>query len=84
MAGPTEAQNHSRYYLTTTTWSDVEITAASTIEDLKTATPQIVYTDTTDPRFAANWWAPEVWRVEDRWWYVQEVIVPGFKALDFT
>ncbi|RYP14591.1 hypothetical protein DL765_006262 [Monosporascus sp. GIB2] len=56
------------YYMTTTTWSNVEITTASTIEGLKTATPRVVYTDTTNPLFAKRWWAPEMWRVNDRWY----------------
>ena len=59
------AQRIPRYYLTSTTWSNLEITGASTIEGLKSATPQAIYQE-----FARNWWAPEIWRLDDRWWYV--------------
>lgn len=65
-----DAQRTPRYYLTSTTWSNLEITGASTIEGLKSATPQAIYQDKSDPRFARNWWAPEIWRLDDRWWYV--------------
>lgn len=45
------------YHLLTTTWSDIEITRATTLEGLKTATPTVVWTDTTASR-AGNFWAP--------------------------
>ncbi|KAH6646680.1 glycosyl hydrolase [Truncatella angustata] len=55
------------YYLTSTSWTDVEITSAATIEGLKTATPQVIYTDNTTER-SANWWAPELWQIDGTWY----------------
>lgn len=45
------------YHLLTTTWTDIEITRATTLEGLKTAKPTVVWTDTTASR-AGNFWAP--------------------------
>ncbi|KAF2458948.1 glycosyl hydrolase [Lineolata rhizophorae] len=55
------------YYLTTTTWSDIQITAAPTIEGLKTATPRTVWTD-NDPSRCCNVWAPEMHMIDGRWY----------------
>lgn len=55
------------YYLTSTSWSDVEITSASTIEGLKSAVPQVIYTDNSTER-GANWWAPEIWQIDGTWY----------------
>ncbi|EEB93566.1 hypothetical protein MPER_07754 [Moniliophthora perniciosa FA553] len=38
------------YYLTTTTWNDIQLTRAETIAGLKTATPKIIWTDSTPSR----------------------------------
>lgn len=35
------------YYLLTTTWSNVQITSATTISGLKSAAPKVVWTDST-------------------------------------
>lgn len=45
------------YYLTTTTWTNIQVTRATTIAGLKTATPKVVWTDSTTSR-AGNFWAP--------------------------
>ncbi|KAH7174078.1 glycosyl hydrolase [Fusarium flagelliforme] len=55
------------YYLTSTTWTDVRITAASTIEGLKTAESVVIWSDVSDPDRACNFWAPEIHKVGDRW-----------------
>ncbi|RPA79202.1 Arabinanase/levansucrase/invertase [Ascobolus immersus RN42] len=54
------------YYLTTTTWSDIQVARARTINELKTATFQTVWKDTTASR-CCNMWAPELHRVDGRW-----------------
>ncbi|KZP31059.1 glycoside hydrolase family 43 protein [Athelia psychrophila] len=47
------------YYLTTTTWTNIQISRGETIQDLIEATPKIIYTDTTASR-CCNVWAPEI------------------------
>ncbi|KAL1744782.1 glycoside hydrolase family 43 protein [Schizophyllum fasciatum] len=47
------------YYLMTTTWSDLQISRGATIQELKDATPKVVWTDTTAER-CCNVWAPEI------------------------
>jgi GH43 family beta-xylosidase len=42
------------YYLLTTTWVDVEITRATTLEGLKTATPKVVCHPLTRPSAAMS------------------------------
>lgn len=51
------------YYLTTTGWDHIEITRATTIAGLKTATPKRVWTDGTASR-CCNMWAPELHQVD--------------------
>jgi GH43 family beta-xylosidase len=46
------------YYLTTTTWTDVQITRATTLEGLKTGEVQVVWSD-SDPNRCCSVWAPE-------------------------
>ncbi|KAG8969939.1 hypothetical protein FRC05_000790 [Tulasnella sp. 425] len=55
------------YYLTTTTWTNVQITRATTVAGLKTATPKVVYTDSTSTR-CCNVWAPEIHKIDGKWW----------------
>ncbi|KXX78313.1 Extracellular exo-alpha-(1-_5)-L-arabinofuranosidase [Madurella mycetomatis] len=55
------------YYLTSTTWSNIVITASPTIEGLKTASPQVVWTDRNAAR-CCNVWAPEMHKVAGRWY----------------
>ncbi|KAH6645915.1 glycosyl hydrolase family 43 protein [Truncatella angustata] len=56
------------FYLMTTTWTDVEISRATTIAGLKTATKKVVYSTTTASR-CCNVWAPEV-HYFDGIWYI--------------
>ncbi|KAK0469927.1 Arabinanase/levansucrase/invertase [Desarmillaria tabescens] len=58
------------YYLTTTTWSNIQITRATTISGLKTATPKVVWSDSTSSR-CCNVWAPEIhWQPTEASWYI--------------
>lgn len=54
------------YYMTTTTWDNVQIARSRTIEGLKTAERKIVY-QSTDPSRCCNVWAPEIHWMGDRW-----------------
>lgn len=56
------------YYLLTTSWTDVEITRATTLNGLKTATPKVVYSTSTASR-CCNVWSPEV-HYFDGVWYI--------------
>ncbi|KAH7102693.1 Arabinanase/levansucrase/invertase [Auriculariales sp. MPI-PUGE-AT-0066] len=47
------------YYLTSTTWTNIQITRATTMAGLKTATPKVIWTDSTASR-CCNMWAPEI------------------------
>lgn len=55
------------YYLTTTTWKNIAITASPAIEGLKTATPKVVWSDNTPSR-CCNVWAPEMHKIDGRWY----------------
>ncbi|OJJ29801.1 hypothetical protein ASPWEDRAFT_122386 [Aspergillus wentii DTO 134E9] len=55
------------YYLLTTTWSDVEIARATTIEGLETATKKVAYSTSTASR-CCNVWAPEVHYLDGKWY----------------
>ncbi|KIY66548.1 glycoside hydrolase family 43 protein [Cylindrobasidium torrendii FP15055 ss-10] len=55
------------YYLTTTTWSNIQITRATTVGGLKTATPKVVWTDSTASR-CCNMWAPEIHWIDNAWY----------------
>ncbi|KAF5383690.1 hypothetical protein D9615_003620 [Tricholomella constricta] len=58
------------YYLTSTTWSNIKITRATTIAGLKTASPKTVWTDSTSSR-CCNLWAPEIhWQAAEGSWYI--------------
>lgn len=56
-----------QFYLTATSWTDVQLTGAASIEALKTATPVTIFSDRSDPARARNWWAPELHLVDGRW-----------------
>ncbi|KAJ7658106.1 glycoside hydrolase family 43 protein [Mycena rosella] len=61
------------YYLTTTTWTNIQITRATTIAGLKTATPKVVWTDSTASR-CCNVWAPEIhWKAAEGAWFIYYV-----------
>ncbi|RDW67377.1 glycoside hydrolase family 43 protein [Aspergillus mulundensis] len=55
------------YYLTTTTWSDVQITRATTLEGLKTGEVQVVWSD-TEPSRCCHLWAPEFHQIDGIWY----------------
>ncbi|KAL0579425.1 hypothetical protein V5O48_002596 [Marasmius crinis-equi] len=58
------------YYLTTTTWTNIQLTRATTIAGLKTATPKVIWTDSTSSR-CCNLWAPEIhWQANEGSWYI--------------
>ncbi|KAJ6591563.1 Arabinanase/levansucrase/invertase [Mycena vulgaris] len=59
------------YYLTTTTWTNIQITRAMTITGLKTAVPKIVWTDSTASR-CCNVWAPG-WKAAEGAWFIYYV-----------
>ncbi|CAG9982463.1 unnamed protein product [Clonostachys byssicola] len=65
------------YYLTSTSWTTVEITKARTIEGLKTAIPTVIYDDKSDPLRTRNWWAPEIWRLNGRWYVYFSTSING-------
>ncbi|KAI5780080.1 Arabinanase/levansucrase/invertase [Geopyxis carbonaria] len=70
------------YYLTTTTWSNIQILRATSIAGLKTATPQTVWTDSTSGR-CCNMWAPEMHRIDGRW-YIYYTAGPSGSTYDTT
>ncbi len=47
------------YYLMTTTWSNLQITRAKTLEGLKSGETKVVWTD-SNPSRCCNVWAPEL------------------------
>ncbi|KAL0953737.1 hypothetical protein HGRIS_004927 [Hohenbuehelia grisea] len=56
--------------LTTTTWSNIQITRATTVGGLKTASPKTIWTDKTASR-CCNIWAPEIhWQPNEGAWYI--------------
>ncbi|KAH8669565.1 arabinofuranosidase [Tricladium varicosporioides] len=56
------------YYLLTTTWTDVSISRATTLNGLKTSTKKVVYSTTTASR-CCNVWSPEA-HYFDGVWYI--------------
>jgi GH43 family beta-xylosidase len=55
------------YYLLTTTWTDIEISRATTIAGLEAATKKSVYSTSTPSR-CCNVWSPEVHYLGDTWY----------------
>jgi len=55
------------YYLLTTTWTNVAISRATTLNGLKTATKKVVYTTTTASR-CCNVWSPEAHYLNGAWY----------------
>ncbi|KAK2779451.1 hypothetical protein FQN52_002465 [Onygenales sp. PD_12] len=55
------------YYLTTTTWADVQLTRATTIEGLKTGESKVVWQD-SDPSRCCSVWAPELHEWDGIWY----------------
>ncbi|KAF2761120.1 arabinofuranosidase [Pseudovirgaria hyperparasitica] len=55
------------YYLTTTTYSNVQITRATTLEGLKDGETRTVFTP-DDPSRSCELWAPELHYIHGRWY----------------
>ncbi|KAK4234442.1 arabinofuranosidase [Achaetomium macrosporum] len=57
------------YYLMTTTWTNLQITRAKTLEGLKNGETKVVWTDTNSAR-CCNVWGPSFIRLTTRAWYI--------------
>ncbi|KAF8691015.1 Glycosyl hydrolases family 43, partial [Rhizoctonia solani] len=58
------------YLFSATTWSNIQITRATSMAGLKTATPKVVWTDSTSSR-CCNMWAPEIhWIAGQSSWFI--------------
>ncbi|KAK0625148.1 glycosyl hydrolase [Bombardia bombarda] len=55
------------YYLMTTTWSNLQITRATTLGGLRTGQTKVVWTDSNSAR-CCNVWAPELHWINNSWW----------------
>lgn len=55
------------YYLLTTTWTNVQITRATTLGGLKTGETKVVWEDDTPSR-CCNMWAPEIQYLDGSWY----------------
>lgn len=55
------------YYLIATSWNNLQLSRATTIEGLKTAQPKVIYTDSNASR-CCNVWAPELHYFDGRWY----------------
>ncbi|KAK4107199.1 glycoside hydrolase family 43 protein [Canariomyces notabilis] len=55
------------YYLMTTTWTNLQITRARTLEGLKTGQNKVVWTDSNSAR-CCNVWAPELHKINNVWY----------------
>lgn len=52
------------YYLMTTTWTNLQITRAKTLEGLKTGETRVVWAD-VNPSRCCNVWAPELHKIDN-------------------
>ncbi|KAG8959977.1 hypothetical protein FRC03_007241 [Tulasnella sp. 419] len=64
---PHMVYDNGYFYLLTTTWTNVQIARATSINALKSASPKVVYSDSTSTR-CCNVWAPEVHKISGKWW----------------
>lgn len=55
------------YYFTTTTWSDIQVTRATTLGGLKSGERKIVWKDLNRSR-CCNMWAPEMHYLDGVWY----------------
>ncbi|KAL2157270.1 hypothetical protein VTH06DRAFT_6310 [Thermothelomyces fergusii] len=55
------------YYLMTTTWTNLQITRARTLEGLKNGETKVVWAD-SNPSRCCNVWAPELHKIDDKWY----------------
>ncbi|KAG8989361.1 hypothetical protein FRB94_001464 [Tulasnella sp. JGI-2019a] len=70
---PFMVYNAGYYYLITTTWTNLQLTRGTNMQDLKDATAKVIYTDTTASR-CCNVWAPEIhWKSAEGAWYIYYV-----------
>ncbi|KAG9121942.1 hypothetical protein FRC07_001871 [Ceratobasidium sp. 392] len=67
---PYMVYSNGYYYLTSTTWTNIQITRGKSMAELKTATPKVVWSDTTADR-CCGVWAPEIhWMAAQSSWYI--------------
>ncbi|KIM27637.1 glycoside hydrolase family 43 protein [Serendipita vermifera MAFF 305830] len=67
--------------LTTTTWSNIQITRATTINGLKTATPKVIWTDTATDRCCSMSITPPAPRMAPLYIFtLRKVLAPTFGA----
>ncbi|CZR53263.1 related to glycosyl hydrolase, family 43 [Phialocephala subalpina] len=66
-SGPFIVYTGGYYYLLTTSWTDVEISRATTLNGLKISTKKVVYSTTTASR-CCNVWSPEVHYFSGTWY----------------
>lgn len=64
---PSVVYSGGYYYLLVTTWTDVQITRATSIEGLKDGEKKVVYS-TKDASRCCNNWAPELHYLGDKWY----------------
>ncbi|CAE6441241.1 unnamed protein product [Rhizoctonia solani] len=64
---PFMVYSNGYYYLMTTTWGNLQISRATSMAGLKTATPKVVWTDGTTSR-CCQMWAPELHQVSGSWY----------------
>lgn len=55
------------YYLTTTTWTDIQVTRAKTLNGLKTGEKKTVWKDSNSDR-CCQVWAPEIHKLDGVWY----------------
>ncbi|CAE6541714.1 unnamed protein product [Rhizoctonia solani] len=74
---PFMVQSNGYYYLTTTTWTNIQVTRATSMAGLKTATPKVIWSDLTSSR-CCNIWAPEIhWISSKNAWFVYYTAGPA-------
>ncbi|KAG8681284.1 hypothetical protein FRC08_015737 [Ceratobasidium sp. 394] len=67
---PFMVYSNGYYYLTMTTWGNIQITRGKSMAELKTAAHKVVWTDTTTDR-CCHVWAPEIhWMEAEASWYI--------------
>ncbi|KAJ4353763.1 uncharacterized protein N0V89_005493 [Didymosphaeria variabile] len=64
---PHIAYSGGYYYLMTTTWTNLQITRATTINGLKSGETKVVYTQSSGSR-SGNIWAPELHYLDNAWY----------------
>ena len=62
---PHMVYSNGYYYLMTTTWTNLQITRATTLAGLKTAQAKVVWTDSNAAR-CCNVWAPELHNINNK------------------